>query len=64
MFCFADPETLLLTLPPVRCGMSFEANLDNAQPDRRGGVLRLTGDIRRNVAYTTDAECCGTRQRG
>lgn len=54
--CFSDPETLLLTLPPVRCGLRFEANLDNARPDRRGGVLRLTGDIRRNVAYTTDAK--------
>lgn len=52
---FVDPETLLLTLPPVRCGITFEASLDNARPDRRGGVLRLTGDIRRNVAYTTDA---------
>jgi putative isomerase len=52
---FVDPETLLLTLPPARCGITFEANLDNARPDRRGGVLRLTGDIRRNVAYTTDA---------
>jgi len=29
--------------------------LDFVHPDRRGGVLRLTGDIRRNVAYTTDA---------
>jgi glycogen debranching enzyme len=29
--------------------------LDNVSPDRRGGILRLTGDIRRNVAYTTDA---------
>lgn len=56
VLCFSDPETLLLTLPPVRCGLSFEANLDSARPDRRGGVLRLTGDIRRNVAYTTDAE--------
>jgi glycogen debranching enzyme len=52
---FADPETLLMTLPAAHCGFMFEANLDNARPDRRGGVLRLTGDIRRNVAYTTDA---------
>ena len=52
---FVDPETLLLTLPAARCGLKFEANLDNALPDRRGGVLRLTGDIRRNVAYTTNA---------
>jgi len=52
---FVDPETLLMTLPAARCGFKFEANLDSAHPDRRGGVLRLTGDIRRNVAYTTDA---------
>jgi len=52
---FVDAETLLIKLPPVRCGIRFDANLDNVLPDRRGGVLRLTGDIRRNVAYTTDA---------
>ncbi len=52
---FVDVETLLITLPPCRCGIKFDANLDNVRPDRRGGVLRLTGDIRRNVAYTTDA---------
>ena len=52
---FVDAETLLITLPACRCGIKFDANLDNVHPDRRGGVLRLTGDIRRNVAYTTDA---------
>jgi len=52
---FVDPETLLLTLPSCPCGIKFDANLDHVHPDRRGGVLRLTGDIRRNVAYTTDA---------
>jgi putative isomerase len=52
---FADAEALLLILPAARCGLTFDANLDRAQRDRRGGVLRLTGDIRRNVAYTTDA---------
>ena len=52
---FVDAETLLITLPPRNCGIKFNANLDNVHPDRRGGVLRLTGDIRRNVAYTTDA---------
>ena len=52
---FADVETLLITLPAGVCGLSFLANLDQAYPDRRGGVLRLTGDIRRNVAYTTNA---------
>jgi len=52
---FADPETLLLTLPPRPCGVSFEARLDRVRTDRRGGTLRLTGDIRRNIAYTTNA---------
>ncbi len=52
---FVDIETLLITLPPVQCGIKFNANLDKVQTDRRGGVLRLTGDIRRNVAYTTNA---------
>jgi glycogen debranching enzyme len=52
---FVDAETLLVALPPGRCGMTFRANLDRAQTDRRGGVLRLTGDIRRNIAYTTNA---------
>jgi mannosylglycerate hydrolase MGH1-like protein len=52
---FVDAETLLITLPPTRCAVKFNANLDKVQTDRRGGVLRLTGDIRRNVAYTTNA---------
>src|ERR671925_1057825 len=52
---FVDAETLLITLPAVPCGIKFNANLDKIQTDRRGGVLRLTGDIRRNVAYTTNA---------
>src|SRR5512137_2162684 len=52
---FVDAETLLLTLPPGRCGVSFRATFDQANTDRRGGVLRLTGDIRRNLAYTTTA---------
>lgn len=52
---FVDGETLLVALPPGRCGMAFRVNVDNAQADRRGGVLRLTGDIRRNIAYTTTA---------
>src|SRR5512138_2147875 len=52
---FVDIETLLITLPAARCGIQFNANLDKVQTDRRGGVLRLTGDIRRNVAYTTNA---------
>lgn len=52
---FVDPETLLLLLPPGPCGVAFTAMMDNAQTDRRGGILRLSGDIRRNVAYTTNA---------
>lgn len=52
---FVDIETVLITLPPAQCMIKFTANLDKIQIDRRGGVLRLTGDIRRNVAYTTNA---------
>ncbi len=51
---YADSETLILTLPPGTCGLAFVAHLDQCTPDRRGGVLRLTGDIRRNIAYTTN----------
>jgi glycogen debranching enzyme len=53
---FADIETLLITLPATQCVIKFKANLDKIHTDRRGGVLRLTGDIRRNVAYTTNAK--------
>ncbi len=52
---YADPETLLIALPAAQCGMTFRARVDQAQPDRRGGVLRLTGEIRRSIAYTTNA---------
>jgi hypothetical protein len=51
---FEDTETLLIVLPPGGAGVTFRAQLDQAQTDRRGGILRLTGDIRRNVAYTTN----------
>ncbi|NLF49504.1 MAG: hypothetical protein GX577_00055 [Leptolinea sp.] len=51
---FADPETLFLSLPETACGVRFRANMDLGQIDRRGGVLRVTGDIRRNLAYTTN----------
>ncbi|MEN6409297.1 MAG: trehalase family glycosidase [Anaerolineaceae bacterium] len=51
---FKDMETLMLILPPAACGVSFTAHMDQGQTDRRGGVLRVTGDIRRNLAYTTD----------
>jgi glycogen debranching enzyme len=52
---FVDPETVIVTLPPAVCGLTFRANLDQHRADRRGGTLRLTGDIRRNIAYTTNA---------
>lgn len=52
---FVDSETLLIGLPEARCGLTFRAHLDQAQTDRRGGVLRLTGQIRRNLAYTANA---------
>jgi putative isomerase len=52
---FLDAETLLVMLPSARCGLRFGANLDYASTDRRGGILRLSGDIRRNIAYTTNA---------
>ncbi|HEY3476390.1 MAG TPA: hypothetical protein VGK56_17380, partial [Anaerolineales bacterium] len=53
---FVDIETVLITLPPEQCTIKFNATLDKIQTDRRGGILRLTGDIRRNVAYTTNAK--------
>jgi hypothetical protein len=52
---FLDSETLYVALPPARCGVSFRARLDQVSTDRRGGILRLTGNIRRNTAYTTNA---------
>jgi len=58
---FVDPETMLLTLPPGRHGLRFRASLDDIQIDRRGGILRLTGNIRRNIAYTTNAKIVDQR---
>ncbi len=52
---FVDSETILIALPAGRYGIRFATTLDSARTDRRGGVLRLNGDIRRNVAYTTNA---------
>ena len=52
---FADTESLVLALPAGKVGVTFETTLDSSAPDRRGGVLRLSGDIRRNIAYTTNA---------
>ncbi len=51
---FVDPETLFLGMPETSCGVRFKTNMDLGQTDRRGGVLRVTGDIRRNLAYTTN----------
>jgi hypothetical protein len=52
---FVDPETLLLALPEGPCGVTFQVAADAAGLDRRGGVLRVTGEIRRSVVYTTNA---------
>jgi hypothetical protein len=51
---FADAETLFIGLPESSCGLRFLAHMDLGQTDRRGGILRVTGDIRRNLAYTTN----------
>jgi putative isomerase len=53
---FMDEETVLLSLPPGQVGISFQTRVDKVHTDRRGGVLRLTGKIRRNIAYTTDGQ--------
>lgn len=55
LLTFLDQETLAIVLPEAGCGLSFLARVDQAQADRRGGVLRLTGEIRRSIAYTTNA---------
>lgn len=51
---FEDSETLLIALPEAACGLRFRMHVDQGVTDRRGGVLRKTGDIRRNLAYTTN----------
>lgn len=51
---FVDTETLLFALPEAACGVKFRMHVDQGVADRRGGVLRKTGDIRRNLAYTTN----------
>ena len=47
---FLDSETLLVSLPAARCVVRVRANLHQMQTDRRGGVLRMTREIRRNLA--------------
>jgi len=59
VLAFVDQETLILGLPEKACGIRFRANMDLGQTDRRGGVLRVTGDIRRNLAYTTNRKIFG-----
>ena len=56
VMAFCDMETLILTLPPGKMTIEFQVNVDQSQVDRRGGVLHVTGDIRRNIAYTTNAK--------
>jgi len=51
---FIDEETLFISLPNAACGTRFLAHMDLGQTDRRGGVLRVTGDIRRHLAYTSN----------
>ncbi|WP_299028755.1 trehalase family glycosidase [uncultured Thermanaerothrix sp.] len=51
---FADSETLLILLPTARCGLRFIVHVNQGHTDRRGGILHMVGDIRRNVAYTSD----------
>jgi len=51
---FADTETLLVALPEGRCGLRFTVHVNQGQTDRRGGTLHMIGDIRRNIAYTTN----------
>jgi len=58
---FDDTETLFLNLPSSACGIRFTAHMDLGQTDRRGGVLRVTGDIRRNLAYTTNRKILENR---
>ncbi len=52
---FLDEETFYVKFPAGRIGMSFQTRMDKARVDRRGGVLSLAGEIRRNVAYTSNA---------
>lgn len=51
---FEDGESLLFSLPEAACGIAFHTRMDVGQTDRRGGWLRVTGNIRRNLAYTTN----------
>jgi glycogen debranching enzyme len=58
---FVDTETLMIVLPAGKCGVRFSAAFDQARTDRRGGLLQRRGDIRRNLAYTTNARLTENR---
>ncbi len=51
---FDDTETLLLSVPEVACGVCFQVRVNEGSTDRRGGVLHVTGQIQRSLAYTTN----------
>jgi putative isomerase len=54
--CFVDPETIYIALPPGACGLRFMAHVEGGRTDQRGGVLHVTGKIKRNIAYTSDRQ--------
>ena len=53
---FVDEETLMVSLPADGCGIDFLCQADNVERDRRGGILRIIGEIQRNVVYTSNAQ--------
>ncbi len=53
---FADPETLLIALPPdTACGLRFTTPMDTAERDGRGGVLSRKRGAAQRLAYTAGA---------
>ena len=52
---FADPETLLVALPPGRCGIAFRASARDGRTDAGGGLIQTSGVAPRFVSYATDA---------
>jgi hypothetical protein len=57
---FVDIETVLITLPSVRCSIKFNANLDKIQTDRRGGVLRLQAIFVATWPHQRNCLACST----